>query len=331
MKDIDLIDASLLGLWIHLLATGAYLAYLPECVLRIIRKRRQHGISLLIPIACTLIFILTMINLFASLARAYMAFSVPSNGQLPDPVAVYADSAALTSLLRNIMIIAVSTLSDMVFVYRTYIVWNMNIYIVVLPITLLLGVIALGIWVAWSLALTKTGDEPILATVSLVTQNFFIVSFCLNVVCAGLICWKIWRVRSQTSRVYGNLRPNGTNIVEIIVQTAALYCSYLLILIIADGLGSNVFFLFLDSAIVFTMLIVRPRVGDDERDTMAGQFQSRSGTRFGSTTGMLAEQTAGARSAVIDVHSSTSHEAPATVGIDLGMAIRTEESRGVKD
>ena len=38
---------------------------------------------------------------------------------------------------------------------------------------------------------------------------------------AGLICWKIWRVRSQASRVYGNLRPNGTNIVEIMIQTGA--------------------------------------------------------------------------------------------------------------
>ena len=45
-----------------------------------------------------------------------MAFAAPSNGQPPDPWTVYADSAALTSLLRNIMIIAVSILSDMVFV-----------------------------------------------------------------------------------------------------------------------------------------------------------------------------------------------------------------------
>ena len=84
-------------------------------------------------------------------------------------------------------------------------------------------------------------------------------------------------------------------------------------------------------AIVFTMLIVRPRIGDDERDTMAWR-SSRGAARFGSTTGMLTEQTAGARSADIDLHLPIHFEAPGTVGIDLGMVIRrTEESRGAKD
>ena len=44
---------------------------------------------------------------------------------------------------------------------------------------------ALGIWSMWTLAQTKTGSNLILASVSVRLKYFFIVTFCLNVVCAS--------------------------------------------------------------------------------------------------------------------------------------------------
>ncbi|KAI0332885.1 hypothetical protein GY45DRAFT_423197 [Cubamyces sp. BRFM 1775] len=338
MQDISLVNANLLGVWLQLLAAGAYLVYLPKCVV-ILARRRQRGVSMLIPAVCALIFVVTMINVVSSAARAYMAFSIPSSGEAPDPAAVYADSAATTSLLKNWMNVIVSLLSDMVFVYRTYIVWNMNIYIVLLPLALLLGVIALGVWAAWSLAQTKTGEIPILAAVSLRVRYFYILTFCLNFICAGLICYKIWRVHSRMSKAYGGLAPKGSNIVEIIVQTAALYCAYLLVLIITQCLGSNVFFLFLDpvtpvGALVFTMLIVRARVGGEEKSETAIGPDGVSSIRFGGTASMMAARTRG--TGIGSLHEMRSpvvtRFAPEAVDLELAVAVRTsEESRRVKD
>ncbi|KAI0657022.1 hypothetical protein C8Q70DRAFT_935345 [Cubamyces menziesii] len=337
MQDIGLVNANLLGVWLQLLAAGAYLVYLPKCVVILVR-RRQRGVSMLVPAVCALIFVVTVINVVSSAARSYMAFSIPSSGEAPNPAAIYADSAATTSLLKNWMNVIVSLLSDMVFVYRTYIVWNMNIYIILLPLALLLGVIALGVWAAWSLAQTKIGEVPILAAVSLRVRYFYILTFCLNVICAGLICWKIWRVHSQTSKAFGGLAPKGSNIVEIIVQTAALYCAYLLVLIITQCLGSNVFFLFLDpvtpvGALVFTMLIVRARVGSEQSDTVAGPG-GVSSIRFGGTASMMAARTHGTGIGSVNEPRcpAVARYAPETVDLELAVAVRTsEESRRMKD
>ncbi len=92
-------------------------------------------------------------------------------------------------------------------VYRTFIVWNMNYYIVLAPLGLLLGdtgacitvrevracklkvrflMAAVGIWAVWTLAQTGPGTIPILAAVSVRIRYFFIITFVLNILCAGV-------------------------------------------------------------------------------------------------------------------------------------------------
>lgn len=91
-------------------------------------------------------------------------------------------------------------------VYRTFVVWNMNYYVVLAPFGLLLGdtgacfvvrevrvyrlkghfvVIAVGIWAVWTLAQTGPGTIPILAAVSVRIRYFFIITFVLNIICSG--------------------------------------------------------------------------------------------------------------------------------------------------
>lgn len=91
-------------------------------------------------------------------------------------------------------------------VYRTFVVWNMNYYVVLAPFGLLLGdtgacltvrevracrlkgrfvVTAVGIWAVWTLAQTGPGTIPILAAVSVRIRYFFIITFVLNILCSG--------------------------------------------------------------------------------------------------------------------------------------------------
>lgn len=91
-------------------------------------------------------------------------------------------------------------------VYRTFVVWNMNYYVVLAPFGLLLGDTgacfavhevqarrlngcfvgtAVGIWAVWTLAQTGPGTIPILAAVSVRIRYFFIITFVLNILCAS--------------------------------------------------------------------------------------------------------------------------------------------------
>ncbi|KAI0716363.1 hypothetical protein C8Q76DRAFT_794683 [Earliella scabrosa] len=93
-------------------------------------------------------------------------------------------------------------------------------------------------------------------------RYFFVVTFAVNALCAGLICWKIWRVHSRIpSPVLKACYSPMSHVLEVISQTAALYCAHLFVLIVSDSVGSGIFFVFLDplppvTALVFTIIIV---------------------------------------------------------------------------
>ncbi|TFK91207.1 hypothetical protein K466DRAFT_338350 [Polyporus arcularius HHB13444] len=281
MSNIDLSNARLVGLWLQLFATGAYFVYLAQCV-EVLRGKRRDGMSLWLPIVCALMFVITMITDACDMVLAYEAFS-SSPGRETNPWKVYADVGGTLSLLKNASTIALAIISDCIIVYRTFLVWGSKIPVVLIPVVLLFADIAFGVWSAWTLSQTHNGDNAITAAVSVRVRYFFVITFTLNVLCAGLICWKIWRVHSGVpANVANTIRSPTGRVFEVIIETAALYCTHLLILIVSDGVGSNLFFLFLDpvrispltpnaapliherrlqlppvTALVFTMIIVR--------------------------------------------------------------------------
>ncbi|KAI0739182.1 hypothetical protein C8Q80DRAFT_235306 [Daedaleopsis nitida] len=205
--------------------------------------------------------------LVENLVAGYRAWHVPSDAGLPNPAVVYSAVASTTSLVRNSAIVALAIVSDFIMVYRTFIVWASNYTIILVPVGLLLADIAFAVWSTWTLSQTGAGDDAITALVAVRVRYFFFVTFAVNLLCAALICWKIWRVHSNLPAELSSMRRSKSSTVrvfEVIVETAAIYCAHLLVLIISDSIGSNTFFVFLDplppvTALVFTVLIVRTR------------------------------------------------------------------------
>ncbi|RPD53171.1 hypothetical protein L227DRAFT_406513 [Lentinus tigrinus ALCF2SS1-6] len=255
-------NARFLGLWLELFATGAYFVYLSQCV-DIVRSKLREGMSLWLPFVCALMFVNTMLVVISNMIAAYEAFSSAGPGQEINPWNVYADVGSTLSEVKSAATVFFAIISDLIIVYRTFVVWGSRIRVVLVPIALLLG--GIGIWSAWSLAQTDADDDPIYATVSIRARYLFIVTFALNVLCAGLICWKIWDVLSELSaHISTTGRGPTSRAFEVIIETAALYCTNLLGLVVSDFVGSNLFFVFLDllppvTALAFTILIVRTR------------------------------------------------------------------------
>ncbi|KAI0657019.1 hypothetical protein C8Q70DRAFT_920445 [Cubamyces menziesii] len=297
--DISEPNAHLIGLWIQLFVTGAYFLYLPHCTAILARKVR-NGLSLWLPIACLLIFVSTALDFVVGLIRAYEAYSM-HGAERPDPVAVYGSSSSRLSLMKNAMNIVVAIISDVIIVYRTYMVWNLSIWIILAPVGLLLGDTAIGIWAVWTLAQTKTGVNAIAAAVTVRIRYFFVITFALNLLCSGLICFKIWHVRSKVPQRVLNT-SSTRKVLEIVIESAGLYCAHLFILIVTNCVGTNYFFLFLDplpavGAYVFSMLIVRgARANSSYTDSSLSATtptiifrRSRGGTRPATSAGVEVE------------------------------------------
>ncbi|KAI0676597.1 hypothetical protein C8Q78DRAFT_34271 [Trametes maxima] len=322
-------NAHLVGLWLQMLATGAYFVYLPQCV-SFLRKKLRQGLSLWLPAACALMFVTTVIDLVVEMVRGYHAFSVKGK-EPPNPALFYADPATPESLLKNALNVVVAVVSDGIIVYRTFIVWNMNLAVVLVPTATVFANIAIGIWAMWTLSRTEPGDALVLAAVTARIRVFFVLTFCVNALCAGLICYKIWRVHALARRVADGSVTG--NVLEIVIESAALYCAYLFCLIVSSSVGSNVFFIFLDplppvTAVIFSMLIVRAHTGaprpapsrTQERSTI--HFYTRTlelGART-TTAATTADHRTTTATTTSGAHTDTDTDGDAERGIAIGLA-----------
>ncbi|TFK81015.1 hypothetical protein K466DRAFT_502877 [Polyporus arcularius HHB13444] len=286
-SDVLPANAHLIGFWLQISFSGAYFVYFPQCVL-ILRRKMRDGLSFWLPLVCGLFCVLTVISLAVEMSRAYGAYSVHPP-DLPNPSLYYANAASTGSLIKNTINVVQAIISDAVIVYRTFIVWNSNYFVIILPILILMADAGLGILSAYTLSQTKTGDVLILAAVTIRVRYFYILTFCLNLLCACLICFRIWRIGFRPLNSHESKSPLS-RAMAVVVESAGIYCAYSFILIVSNIAGSNVFFVFLDMAppiisIVYSMLIVRahaPREDDSTPLASTLQFsRTRTSTRPG--------------------------------------------------
>ncbi|KAH9886075.1 hypothetical protein C8Q73DRAFT_293408 [Cubamyces lactineus] len=259
-QDISEVNAFLVGTWLQLIATGAYCVYLPLSIAILTRKVRQ-GLSPWLPISCLLMLATVVIDFVTSLIIAYSAFHVEGS-RLADPMAVYEGPATAISVLQNATTVAVVLISDAILIYRTFLLWGRSIPVVIVPTLLFIGDIIIGVWTDWTCAIAATANMIDSRATTLV-RYFYIVTVVQNLTCSGLMCYKVYHVQSLFPREYVSRSLSSTQrVLDILVQSAALYCAYLLVIVIANSLESNVFYIVLPplppiAAYVFTMLIVR--------------------------------------------------------------------------
>ncbi|KAI0739180.1 hypothetical protein C8Q80DRAFT_1275331 [Daedaleopsis nitida] len=300
MPDIFVVNAQLVGFWLQIFVTGIYYVHFPHCMSILWKKRRRGSLSLLFPVVCLLMFLIVTIELINGMVRDYHAFGVSgAKGEIqPNPTLFYADSATPLSLLKNSMIVALAIISDLIIVYRTFIVWNRSLLVIVVPVGLLCADIVYGVWSTWTLAHTPVGNTPILQEVAVRIKFFFIFTFCVNVLCSGLLCFKIWRV-SRSSSAWSTSERTTSRVFEVVTETAGLYCAHLFALIVSDAVGSNVFFILLDpvappvTALVFSLLIVGTRTGTKMQPGSAAESATLASNRiWPSTTAQFTSRTA---------------------------------------
>ncbi|KAI0739199.1 hypothetical protein C8Q80DRAFT_236686 [Daedaleopsis nitida] len=263
MPDVNhLANAEFIGLYVQLFMTGAYVAYVPRCAVILWRDWRQRSLAGWLPFACLLMFVLTLTDQIITLIRAYEAFSVHEN-RVRDPVGFYADPRTPCSITKDTINISLTLISDALIVYRTYVIWDRTLLFAVVPSCVLIGNSVLGVFALIALAEGRMDSNAMLSTTLI--RYYFVCTFGLNIACASLITWKIWRVGVEVA----NASAEGWNrsylmqgVLEVIIQSAGLYCAHLLALILSWD--SSAFFIIVDTlpcmtAIVFSTLIVRAR------------------------------------------------------------------------
>ncbi|KAJ7033922.1 hypothetical protein C8F04DRAFT_1234570 [Mycena alexandri] len=260
-----------LGAFLADIVYGLYLAAFIECCTLLWRKHKNPDIKQLYLMATTgLMFVLITMEIILSTYRCTVTFDT-ADADIGPP-------NSLAGVIMNSTWLFVTPIADAFIIFRTFVVWNGNWWIVVFPI--MLCVVGLGSSIWNVIALTKVGAYAgIWGNIAWEAVNTFLsVSMAINVICTALISFRILQMRHRlVSSGMSTVGPGhgGTRVVAVIVESAAMYSLMLVATIITTSLGSFVNFVFLSLlpptiGVVFSYIIIRVSRGTsygDEKDS----------------------------------------------------------------
>ncbi|KAG7099697.1 hypothetical protein E1B28_001517 [Marasmius oreades] len=158
------------------------------------------------------------------------------------PENYFADLGRWDNIVHDALNALMTWMGDSLIIYRCYLVWDNNIYIVILPALLLIVSI-----VSNSVALHLFTQVP-LGTIfgpSLVAwmRTIYATAFAQNALTTGLIAYRIWRQEMNSRRAGLRSKESSSDsllpAIRIIVDSAALYMALLLCLIVLYAINHN--------------------------------------------------------------------------------------------
>ncbi|KAJ7084947.1 hypothetical protein C8R44DRAFT_894055 [Mycena epipterygia] len=246
-----------IGVFLENIIYGLYLSAFVECCVLFWKRQQRRNMTHVYLISTTvLMFILITIRCIIDTFRCIAPFgkAIPDYGPLNDTV----------GLVTNGCWFFVTSVADAFIVFRTFIVWNRNWAVIVIPLILLLANFGSSIWLLICLRKLQTVDPAFWGNISFKSLNTFLaLTLCTNLICTGLISFRILRShRRVMSLVSSDDRTDSIKIVSIIVESAAIYTLLLLGTLISNSLDSFVNFVLFNCTpptigLVFSYIIIR--------------------------------------------------------------------------
>ncbi|KAJ6563289.1 hypothetical protein DFH09DRAFT_1158898 [Mycena vulgaris] len=215
-------EISLYGALLVLLATAAYLLH----------YRTKQGRRILI-IATSFMAGLATAEVAVQIRATVLAFQI---FQLAVRGEVYPDSLrasrvteqyAIVYTVRDFLLVTNNAVTDSLFIYRCFMVWNRNLRVVILPALTLLVTTALGYFTAYQNDYSTTGPY-------FDSRIAFLTGVLTNVMLMAMTAGRIWWIR-RDARVLlesASLRRYNT-VIAIILESGAIYCLSIVLYVIS--------------------------------------------------------------------------------------------------
>ncbi|KDQ28144.1 hypothetical protein PLEOSDRAFT_157989 [Pleurotus ostreatus PC15] len=255
--------AGILSVWMECLLFGIYASLFIQTVFLMWKQRLiRTGPSKIFFWGTLLMFLIAATHValnFYRLLRGYVWLR-----EEVGPENYFLDLGRWDNVAHNALNAIMTWVADCLIIYRCFIVWNHNYYIIIVPsLLLIMSIIANGI------ALKEFTDVP-LGTIFGATlvhwmNTIYALAFVQNVMTTGLIAWRIWRQEKESVNVgihSADSRSSLLPIVRIIIESAMIYVVELLVLIILYALKHNAQFVVQEAVvptvgIVFTLMTIR--------------------------------------------------------------------------
>ncbi|KAJ7722705.1 hypothetical protein B0H16DRAFT_1599973 [Mycena metata] len=177
------------------------------------------------------LFVAVTGNFVLTVVRAFLGFIVVENGTVA--AAFFDDNSQITTTIQNVCAALAILISDSVIIYRLWIVWSRNKYIIILPILTLFGLM-----VTLVLSVQTTTHVNNIAEDKGLTPGL-VFTLVTNLYCTGLISWKIWNITTNASTASGN---NLRHFLIVLVESAGISTTWATFYIVTHQTNSDLQF-----------------------------------------------------------------------------------------
>ncbi|KZP16470.1 hypothetical protein FIBSPDRAFT_1047546 [Athelia psychrophila] len=277
----------IMSVWLETLLYGMYASLFFQTFFIILKKKKaDSGPSKIFFGAIIFMFLIATVHIGVNLHRVLNAYvyEVDTIG----PVAYFSDLGRWDNILQDFLNGLMTWVGDGLIIYRCYIVWHDNIYVVIFPISMVITSIIANAIVLYRY--THLGQGTVFSASIVHWLNaIYALAFVQNIFTTGLIAYRIYAQDKRSNGLVAASQVSLGYLVRVMVESAAVYVLDILILIILYAAGSNGQFIAQDAivpvcGIVFTLMTVRLAMATDHniRPTKTDHTTIKFGTR---TTG----------------------------------------------
>ncbi|KAH9934651.1 uncharacterized protein B0H18DRAFT_869432 [Fomitopsis serialis] len=173
--------------------------------------------------------------------RLFYAFVIFMGGT--EPLIVYANIAEPSEIAKTALFVATVLASDAMIIFRLYIIWGYNKWIVIFPIMTWFGLIVCGVGLCWRFSLYRLGEDAYHDDIGRWITSDCVMTFVTNLYCTVCIAWRIWRTRIRSKSFGGG---NLMGVLAIVIESALIHTCWNLFFLLEFQLQSVVQFTAID-------------------------------------------------------------------------------------
>ncbi|KAJ6458641.1 hypothetical protein C8R47DRAFT_146651 [Mycena vitilis] len=261
-ESFPLITSFLVSFWLEGVLYGFFVCiFATSLIVNVGSSNRQTAHSRAMFVVGIVTFLLATAHVvinFTQMMRGYADHSSLAGG----PVGYLAIISQWDSVLKNVIYTTQSIVGDSVAVYRCWVLWNRNFFVICAPLLMVFGSTVSGYMTCVLLGKIQPGMMVIGGSPQdAVVKTFFSLAVAQNVITTSLMAWRIaaTNIRSSSYRIG---QTNFMPMLRILVESAALYLAAEIVLLILYVCDSNAQFIVLEAVtpiigITFNVMTIR--------------------------------------------------------------------------
>ncbi|KAF7327291.1 hypothetical protein MKEN_00306600 [Mycena kentingensis (nom. inval.)] len=269
---------SFIGVFLENIVYGIYFLLSIETAQAVAQRGRMHARNKrwwYTVVTMVLIFILVTLRCIIDTIRCVVAFK-------EDGIDFGPPNAPL-GLITNSAWFFLTAVADAYIVHRTYVVWKGNWWVIIVPTGLFLANFGSSIWLIVAMIQFDPSRPVFVSKIITAVNTFVYLTLFTNVLCTGLISYRVITVRRRVAGVMYTKGGRGGDtltkrIVTMVVESAAIYTALLIGQLITNRVGSYINYIIVNCTsptigIVFSYIIVRVSRGaatGDSSDNTSG-------------------------------------------------------------